>query len=96
MQIHLFAQIASALAGVHELARELEAEADVVGAAAPLPIPDASHAARLIGLRRARLMAVVTGAGLDGALAASSRYRMGYSCAGNGIDEARLTAACKE
>lgn len=96
VQIHLLAQIASTLAGVHEFARELETEPDVVRAAAPLPVPDAGNAARLmIGLRRARLVAVVAGAGLDGALAAGSRYRMGHSGAGDGIDEARLTAACK-
>lgn len=96
MQIHLLAQIASSLAGVHELARELEAEANVVGAAAPLPIPNAGHAASLmIGLRWTRLVAVVAGAGLDGALAAGPGYRMGHSRAGDSIDEARLAAACK-
>jgi len=97
VKIHLLAKIATTFAGVHELARELEAEANVIRASAPFPVPNSGHTARLmIGLWWARLVAVIAGAGLNAALAAGTSYRMGHSGTRDCIDEARLTAACKK
>lgn len=40
VQIHLLAEIPTALAGIDEFARELEAVADVVRATTPFPVPN--------------------------------------------------------
>lgn len=97
VQIHLLAQIASTFASIDKFTREFETESNVVRAAAPLPIPYSSDAAGLmIRLGGACLVTVVAGAGFDGALAAGAGNRVGHSGAGDGIDEARFAAACKE
>lgn len=93
MQIHLLTKIAAALAGVDEVSRELEAEPDVVRAAAPLPVTDAGHLAGGGHLRRFGMVAVVAGARLDGALCASARNRVGDRCAGDGVQKGGLAAA---
>lgn len=96
VQIHLLAQIAAAFPGVDELPREFEAEANVVGAAAPLPVADPGGTGRRSPrLRRPRLVAVITGAGFDGAFAASSRHRVRYRCTGDGIDEPGFSTSCQ-
>lgn len=94
VQVHLLAQVAAALAGVDKVARELEAEADVVGAAAPLPVADAGHLAGRRHLRRLAVVAVVAGARLDGALGAGARNRVGDRRTGDGVQEGGLAAAC--
>lgn len=60
MQIHLLAEVASPLAGVDKVPGELDAETNVVRAAAPFPV-------RSLGILRLmiELMAVVASAGLD-------------------------------
>lgn len=96
MQIHFLAQIASTLAGIDEFTREFETESNIVRAAAPFPIAHSSNAASLmIRLWGTRLVAVIAGAGFDGALAAGTRNRVGNCGTGDGINEARFAAACK-
>jgi len=94
VQIHLLAQIATPLAGIDELPGELESESDVVGAAAPLPVPHTGHTARLVvGLWGSRLVAVIAGAGLDAPFTAGPGDRVGHRRTGDCVDEARLSAA---
>lgn len=96
MQVHLLAQAAPPLAGVDELAGELEPEADVVGAPAPFPVAHAGHLAQhAVRLRRPRLVAVVACARLDRSLAASARDRVSDGRTCDGVDERRLPASCR-
>lgn len=81
MQVHHVANVAPLLAGVDELARELDAELDVVRAAAPLPV----------GSRRSAL-AVVARARLDGALRAGAGHGVRHRGGHERVDERRLAA----
>lgn len=97
MEIHFLAEIATTLASVHEFPGELESESDIVRATAPFPIPNSGHAASLVvGLGRSGLVAVVAGAGLDGALAAGPGNGVGHRRTGDGVNEAGFTATCKK
>lgn len=58
MYVHLLAQIATSFADIYKLAGELEAVADVIRAAPPLPVPQARH--RDGDVWRPRLVTVVT------------------------------------
>lgn len=96
VQIHFLAEIASTFAGIDKFTREFETESNVVRAAAPFPIAHSSNATSLmIRLWGTRLVAVIAGAGFDGALAAGTRNRVGNSGTGDGINEACFAAACK-
>lgn len=79
VQVHHVANVASLLAGVDELARELDAELDVVGTAAPLPVGAGRAALRVIA--RARL---------DGALGAGPRHRVRHRRRHQRVDERRF------
>ena len=91
VEVHLLAQVAAALAGVHEFSGELEAVADVVGAAAPLPVPQAVHGGDLGG---PGLVAVVTRTGLYAALTARPGDGVRHAGARDRIYERRLSAPC--
>lgn len=69
VEVHHVTDVAALLAGVDKLPGELDAELDVVRAAAPFPV----------GSRRSAL-AVVASAGLDGSFRAGPRHRMGHRC----------------
>lgn len=86
MQVHLLAEIPATFAGVDEFAGELEAVADVVGAATPFPV---SH-----GGRCARLVSVIAGARLNAALAACPRDTVSHRRARDGVDEGGLPTSC--
>lgn len=95
MQVHLLSNIPSPLSSVDKLPGELEPEADVVGAAAPLPVPDSSRSPTgpgPSGLDAPGLVAVITRAGLYAALRTGASNRMSHSGAGDGVDKGGLTA----
>jgi len=93
VNVHLLPQIATPFSDIDELAGELEAVADVVGAAAPLPVAQAWHSNR--DLWRPRLVTVVTRARLDATLAARPGYRVRHPRTHDGVDERRFSATCK-
>lgn len=94
MQVHLFAQRAAPLAGVDKVAGKLEAEADVVTAAAPLPVADARHHAHVVHLRFAVVVRVIASARLDRTFAARPRHTVRYRRAGDRVDKCRFTTTC--
>ena len=93
VNVHLLSQIATPFSDIDELAGELEAVADVVGAAAPLPVAQAWHSNG--DLWRPRLVTVVTRARLDATLAARPGYRVRHPRTHDGVDERRFSATCK-
>lgn len=94
MQIHLLPQRLAPFAGVHELAADGEAEADVVGAAAPFEVPHGPHGVGAHHLGPALVVRLAV-ACFDGALAAGPGYRVRHGRAGYRVDERRLPATCK-
>lgn len=98
MQVHLLPQGPATLSRVHELSGELVAEADVVGAAAPLPVSDAGGGdGPRVGVGAAAgLMAVVARAGLYAALAAGACDRVRHCRTRDGVDERGLSTACNK
>lgn len=98
VQVHLLPQGSAALSRVHELSGELVAEADVVGAAAPLPVSDAGGGdGPRVGVGAAAgLMAVVARAGLYAALAAGACDRVRHRCTRDGVDERCLSTTCNK
>jgi hypothetical protein len=90
VNVHLLPQIATPFSDIDELAGELEAVADVVGAAAPLPVAQAWHSNG--DLWRPRLVTVVTRARLDATLAARPGYRVRHPRTHDGVDESRFSA----
>lgn len=95
MQVHLLPDVPSPLSRIDEFPGELESESDIVGAAAPLPVPDPRRAPAgpgPRGLYSPGLVAVVTGAGLNAALGTGASYCVSHSSAGDGVDEGGLTA----
>ena len=85
MKVHLLPEVPAAFASIDELAGESEAVADVVAAAAPLPVAYTR--------RSSRLVRVIAGAGLYAALAAGSGDAVRHRGARYRVDERRLPAA---
>lgn len=92
MNVHLLSKISAPFADVHELAGELEAVADIVGAAPPLPVAQAWHGHG--DMWRPRLVAVITSAGLDATLAARPGDRVRHSRTHDSVDERRFSTTC--
>lgn len=84
VKVHEEAQVPPLLAGIHKLPAEEAAEIDVVAAAPPVPI----------GSPRAA-PPIVARAGLDGALGAGARHRMGNTGRGDGEDKCCFPTACE-
>jgi hypothetical protein len=93
VNVHLLAQISASFSDIHELTRELEAVADVVGATAPFPISQAWHSNG--DMWRPRLVTVITRARFDATLAARPGYRVCDPRTHDGVDEGRFSATCK-
>ena len=85
VQVHLLAQVPSALASIDELAGELEAVAYVVRTTTPFPVARRGWCSGLVG--------IVAGARLDAAFAAGSRDAMSHGRARDGVDEGGLSAS---
>ena len=85
VQVHHVANVAPLLAGVDELARELDAELDVVRAAAPLPVRAGWSA-----------LAVVARARLDGSFRAGPGHGVRHRGGHERVDERRLATRCKK
>lgn len=98
VQVHLLPQGPATLSRVHELSGELVAEANVVGAAAPLPVSDAGGGdGPRVGVGAAAgLMAVVARAGLYAALAAGACNRVRHRRTRDGVDERCLSTTCNK
>lgn len=96
MQVHLLPQGPATLSRVDELSGELVAEADVVGAATPLPVSDAGGGdGPRVGVGAATgLMTVVARAGLDAAFAAGPCDCVRHCGTRDGVDERRLSTTC--
>ena len=92
MNVHLLPQIAAPFADIHELAGELEAVADIVGAAPPFPVPQAWHGNG--DMWRPRLVAVITRARLDATLAARPGDCVRHPRTHDGVDEGRFSTTC--
>ena len=84
MQVHHEPEISPSLHHVNEVLRELIAELDVVGAAAPLPVP--------VGVPDR--VVVPAGAGVDGAFTAGLGYGVGHRGAGDGVNECCFSTSC--
>ena len=93
VNVHLLSQITSPFSDIDELARELEAVADVVGATTPFPVAQSWHSNG--DLWRPRLVTVVTRARLDATLAARPGYRVRHPRTHDGVDESCFSATCK-
>lgn len=92
MDVHLLSEVATSLARVHELSRELESVAYVVRASSPLPVSQAGHGA--VDKRRPRLVTVIARTRLDAALAAGPGYCVRHPRTRDGVDERRLSTTC--
>lgn len=96
MQIHLLPDIPPPFSRIDELPGELEAEADVVRAAAPLPVSDPRGAPAgpgPRGLDAPGLVTIVARAGLYAALRTGASHCVRHSGAGDGVDEGGLAAS---
>lgn len=98
VKVHLLPQGSAALPRVDELSGELVAEADVVWAAAPLPVADArSGAWPRVGVgSTTSLVAVVACTRLYAALAARPCDRVRNRSTRDGVDERRLSTSCNK
>lgn len=88
MKIHLFAQISTAFARVHEFTGEFETVTDVVRTTTPFPIARGGWWSRLVS--------IVAGTGLDAAFAARSRDAVSHRSASDGVDEGGLSTTCNK
>lgn len=93
MQVHLFAEAATAFSGVHEHPGELVPEIDVVRTAAPFPVLDSRH--RVLDVRAATLVCGVARARLDHALRTRPGHRVRHARARDRVDERRLPETCR-
>lgn len=94
MQIHLLPQRLPSLSRVHELSAEVEPEADVVAAPAPLPDAHVGGGRRARPVRGAVDVRVVARARLDGPLCARAGDGVRHAGAGDGVDEGGFSTAC--
>lgn len=85
VQVHGVAEVTSAFCGVDEGAGELDAEADVVGASAPLPVDSAGPP----------VVAVVAAARLALAVGAGSGHGVRYASGSECVEERGLRASYK-
>lgn len=92
MQVHLLAEAAPALSGVHEHASELVPEINVVRTSAPFPVLDARHG--VLYVRATALVRGVTCASLDHSLGARPGHGVRHAGAGDGVDERCLSETC--
>lgn len=83
VKVHEEAQVPPLLPGIHKLPAEQTAEVDVVAAAPPMPIGAPRTAPP-----------IVARAGLDGALRAGARHRMGNTRGRDGEDKCCFPTAC--
>lgn len=83
VKVHEEPQVPPLLPGVHKLPAEEAAEVDVVAAAPPVPIGAPGAAPP-----------IVARAGLDGALRAGARHRMGNPGRGDGEDKCCFPTTC--
>lgn len=93
MQIHLLPQIPASLARIHEIARELKPEQNIVRTSAPLPVAHIGHRSATRHLRRFAMVTVVARARFDGALGARPGYRMGDRGTGDRIEKGCFPAS---